>query len=81
MHDGKKDRSIKGTTEWTKHEIILDVPANASNIAFGALLSGTGQIWFADLHFDIVDNTVPTTGMDAGKWTPNKEPVNLDFQK
>ncbi len=63
MHDGKNNRSIKGSTDWKKYEIVLDVPAEASNIAFGALLVGTGQIWFQDLAFDVVDESVPTTGL------------------
>jgi hypothetical protein len=60
--DNMQDRSIKGTTEWKKYEIILDVPINASKIAFGALLVGIGQIWFDNLHFEIVDKSVQTTG-------------------
>jgi hypothetical protein len=79
MKDGKKDRSIKGTTEWTKYEIVLDVPFSSSNLAYGALLVGTGQIWFDDIKFEVVDNTVPTTGKE--EMIPNKEPVNLDFEK
>ena len=81
MHDGKKDRSIKGTTDWTRYEIVLDVPVNASNLAYGALLVGTGQIWFDDIKFEIVDNTVPTTGESSEHLMPGKEPVNLDFEK
>lgn len=81
MHDGKKDRSIKGTTEWTKYEIVLDVPLDATNIAYGALLVGTGQIWFDNLNFEIVDETVPITGSGKDDLKPNKEPVNLDFEK
>lgn len=82
MHDGAKDRSVKGTTGWTKYDIVLDVPAAASNLAYGALLSGTGQIWFDNIKFEIVDNTVPLTGKE---WNSPKasqtEPVNLDFEK
>lgn len=81
MKDGKKDRSIKGTTDWTKYEIVLDVPLNSSNLAYGALLVGTGQIWFDKIKFEVVDNTVPTTGKDNGAMMPNKEPVNLDFEE
>lgn len=81
MHDGKKDRSIKGTTEWTKYEIVLDVPLNASNLAYGALLVGTGQIWFDDIKFEVVDNSVPTTGEGKDALMPSKDPVNLDFEK
>lgn len=80
--DNMKDRAINGTSDWKKYEIILDVPTNASNIAYGALISGTGKIWFDDLNFEIVDNSVPTTGMSSGnskKTTPDT-PVNLDFE-
>ncbi len=78
MKDGKTDRSIKGTTDWTKYEIVLDVPENASFLAFGGLMVGTGQIWFDDLRFEVVDPSVPTTGY--GKDMPNPEPMNLDFE-
>ena len=62
--DNMSDRPIVGTTDWKKYDIVLDVPNNASNIAFGALLSGTGQIWFEKLTFEIVDTSVKTTGLD-----------------
>jgi len=86
MHDGKKDRSVKGTTDWTKYEIVLDVPYNASNIAFGALLGGTGQIWFDNLNFEIVTPNILTTGIEMETKSSTyavskKEPVNLDFEK
>jgi hypothetical protein len=80
MHDGKIDRSVKGTTDWTKSEIVLDVPNNASKLAYGALLVGTGQIWFDNIHFEIVDNTVPVTGGLTESMLTEKEPVNLDFE-
>lgn len=67
MHDGKTDRSVKGTTDWKKCEIVLDVPQAASRIAFGAILVGTGQIWFVDPTFEVVDATVPTTGLSPSE--------------
>ena len=83
MRDGKEDRSIKGRTDWTKYDIVLDVPANTSNLAYGALLVGTGQIWFDDITFEIVDTTVQTTGIDYEERTIliSDEPTNLDFEK
>jgi hypothetical protein len=69
-----EERAIKGTTDWKKYEIVLDVPLNASNIGFGALLSETGQIWLEKLNFEIVDTTVPTTGK-------KRDEPNLDFDK
>jgi len=88
-HDGKMDRSVKGTTDWKKYDIILDVPANATKISYGALLSGTGQIWFDNLTFEIVDKTVEATGISRKCDLLNgekpqgivNEPTNLGFEK
>lgn len=79
--DNMLNRPIKGTTEWKKYEIVLDVPVNAINIAYGALLVGTGQIWFDEITFEIVDNSIPTTGRGKENLMPSKEPLNLDFEK
>jgi hypothetical protein len=85
MHNGKNDVAVKGTTGWKKYDIVLDVPGNASNIAFGALLVGTGQIWVDKLNFEIVSTDVLPTGIEteteSSTYTPHqKEPVNLDFE-
>jgi hypothetical protein len=81
LKNGKTDRSIKGTTDWKNYEIVLDVPTDASNIAYGALLSGTGQIWFDDFKFEVVDNSIPTTGIDNASRMQHKEPVNGNFEQ
>lgn len=89
MYNGKKDRSTKGTTDWKKYEIVLNVPSNATRLAYGALLGGTGQIWFDNLTFEVVDNSVETTGIERTCDIQNakvpsgmeKEPVNLGFEK
>jgi len=60
--DNMQKRSVEGTTGWKKYELVLDVPNEASAIAYGALLSGTGQIWFDNISFEIVDDKVKTTG-------------------
>ena len=70
--DNMYDRHISGTTDWRQCEIILDVPYEATNMAYGALLSGTGQIWFTDIKFEIVDDKTPTTQRLS-------EPTNLNF--
>lgn len=80
--DNMENRPIKGTTGWKKYEIVLDVPKNASLIAFGALLAGTGQIWFDNITFEIVDNSVPTTDNKIIKDSASLSgPTNLDFEK
>jgi hypothetical protein len=78
--DNMNDRTIKGTTDWTKYEIVLDVPSNASLIAYGALLNGTGQIWFDNIAFEVVDDNVPTTSsLNGRKPVTQDEPTNLGF--
>ena len=75
--DNMADRPVKGTTDWTKYEIVLDVPMDASGIAYGALLDGRGQIWFDNMDFEIVDKSVPVTGINLEIL---KTPRNLSFE-
>lgn len=77
--DNMGDRPLRATTDWQKCEIVLDVPNNASNIAFGVLLDGTGQVWFDDFQFDIVSTDVAITG-NLNTLAPNATPVNLNFE-
>jgi hypothetical protein len=76
--DNMHDRCVKGTTDWTKYEIVLDVSAKATNLAYGALIGGTGTIWFDDIKFEIVENSTKATGRDVQ--TPDK-PTNLNFEE
>lgn len=78
--DNMMDRAVTGTTDWKKYEIVLDVPDAASQISYGALLRGTGQIWFDSLTFEVVDSNVPTTGKKADRVKVKDEPMNLDFE-
>jgi hypothetical protein len=80
--DNMHDRQIKGTTDWKKYELVLDVPHNASLIAYGALLNGQGQIWFDSITIEIVDHSTLTTGSIKAKPSATQtEPTNLDFEK
>ncbi len=78
--DNMQDRPIKGTTDWKKYEIVLDVPDSAQNIAFGLLLSGAGRTWVDDLSFEVVGKDVPTTGPKMGAGV-QPAPANLDFEE
>ncbi len=82
--DNMQDRPIAGNTEWTKYEIVLDVPQESTNISFGVLLSGTGIVWFDDLEFETVSKDVKTTGdmnRSCGIQYQNENPINLDFSQ
>jgi hypothetical protein len=76
--DNMQGRPIKGTSDWKKVEIVLDVPKEATDIAFGILLSKDGQVWIDDLKFEVVPTSVPLTGR-GGAMT--RVPSNLDFEK
>lgn len=73
--DNMGDRKIKGTTEWTKYEIILDVPKNSSTINYGVLLDETGMVWLDDLTFEEVEKSKDITGK-----TSLEEPTNSTFE-
>jgi hypothetical protein len=61
--DNMQDRAVKGTADWTPYSIVLDVSNNAQGLFFGTLMSGKGQLWISDLRFEVVDRTVPVTGV------------------
>ena len=60
--DNMYNRQITGSNDWTKYEVVLDVPDSSTNIGY-SLIQGEGEIWFPDLTFEVVGNDVPTTDM------------------
>lgn len=75
--DNMQKRPISGTTGWQRYYVELDVPKDATGIAFGILLSGPGQVWLSSTKFEIVGLDVPATSASE-KNLPNK-PVNSEF--
>ena len=75
--DNMGNRPIKGTTPWNKYEIILDVPETATNISYGVLTSGTGDALIDNFKFEIISNSVSSTG-SAIKL---KKPTNTNFEE
>jgi hypothetical protein len=59
--DNMMDRPVKGTADWTKCELVLDVPEDSVIIVFGLLIGGRGQAWADDLKLEAVDRDVPVT--------------------
>jgi hypothetical protein len=78
--DNMQDRPIKGSNDWTKCEIILDVPNESATLNFGILLSGTGKLWFNGVSFEAVDK-LETQPTNLNTNYTNKKPTNLDFSK
>jgi erythromycin esterase-like protein len=51
--DNMQNRGATGTTPWTRYEISMDVPANATAVVFGALQTGSGTAWIDSLEIRI----------------------------
>ena len=82
------DRAIGGTTDWGGYEVVLDVPLDASAIAFGPLLLGAGRFWVDQFTMEEVAPSVPTTNQlvapepDAPVKRPTvTQPTNLGFEE
>ncbi|MBI9062264.1 MAG: helix-turn-helix transcriptional regulator [Marinilabiliaceae bacterium] len=75
--DNMRDRPIKGDNDWTKCEIILDVPDESGTLNFGVLLNGTGKVWFDNITFEVVDKLKNKLTRESFL---NKKPSNLNFK-
>jgi hypothetical protein len=42
------ERWVRGTTDWNRFSVVIDVPENAAVIFVGATLVGTGTLWMDD---------------------------------
>jgi C-terminal processing protease CtpA/Prc len=70
-----KNRDIKGTNDWRKFEIILDLnPQQTNQIVLGCLLVGKGKIWVDDLEVHIDRKELK----NAKIYERNKYPADLD---
>jgi hypothetical protein len=88
--DDMEENAVSGTTDWTRYEIVLDVPADGAAIYLGAHLYGRGQVWLDDCRFEVVPEDVPATDRDRLRGGRDRtysiprlledEPVNLDFE-
>jgi hypothetical protein len=77
--DNMQKRPIKGTTSWVRHDVVLDVGADANLIALGILISNAGAAWIDQVRFEVVPDSVAVTGSAASS-SLRPGPVNLDFK-
>ena len=71
---------VSGTTDWTRYACVLDVPEEATALFISNLLSGRGEFFWADVRFEVVDDSVPVTDMQA-RYALKAAPTNLDFSE
>lgn len=63
MHNG-----VKGTTDWQKYEIELQMnPEKTDKIVFGALLVGTGKMWIDNLKITVDGKNVEDGNLEIFK--------------
>ena len=76
--DNMENRRVIGSNDWKQYAIVLDVPLETYEIAFGVLLVGSGKVWMDTFEIKEVDNSVVST--NTGPLIPYN-PVNLDFEE
>jgi hypothetical protein len=76
--DNMQSRPVKGTRDWQRYEVVLDVAPEAKKIAMGVLLDGEGTLWVSDMNLEVVPTSVPTTDMMTDQ---KRGPENLRFQR
>jgi hypothetical protein len=83
-------RGVRGTTEWSYQNIVIDIPQGAVALLYGAILNGRGRLYVDDLQFRVVDASVPPTTRpiapqphlaQGATSDPGREPRNLDFEE
>ncbi len=79
--DNMDSRVVAGTTGWQRYEIVLDVPSNSVDIAFGYFLAGSGRVWADNFKLEKVDASVPVTATAPGMPGMPKAPANPDFER
>jgi hypothetical protein len=87
--DNMGERGLHGEHDWTKCEVVLSVPKEAENIAFGGMMAGPGQIWFCNLKLEIVpdsekettDEQFANNGTRPKNISVNDVPTNLNFKE
>ncbi len=73
--DNMQPRAIRGTRDWRRYQVVLDVAPEAGRICYGFLLDGPGRVWVDDVALDEVGTDVPETS----QYRPERAPANLDF--
>jgi hypothetical protein len=78
--DNMQARAIRGTSGWRSYDVVLDVAQDATEISFGALLNGGGELWLSGVSLEPVGKDVALT-VDKAPEAPRfpSQPVNLDF--
>ncbi|MGA2440292.1 MAG: hypothetical protein ABSH08_05005 [Tepidisphaeraceae bacterium] len=59
--NGAINRPLRGTTDWSRVEIVSDIPSDVWRLMVGLQMKGSGRVWIDDAKIEVVGNDVPTT--------------------
>jgi RNA polymerase sigma factor (sigma-70 family) len=85
--DNMDGRTVQGTADWARYEVVLDVSTDADTVSFGLWLQGPGIAWVDDFSLGPAGLGVPVTEQLARALPTHPaaadapaRPVNLDFE-
>ncbi|NOJ98245.1 AraC family transcriptional regulator [Corallococcus coralloides] len=76
--DNMQSRALVGTHGCKRYDVVLDVPAEATTIMAGLIMSGTGKAWLGGVRFETVDASVKTTDLLAAPHPLPSAPLGLE---
>lgn len=75
--DNMNDRPLRGSFGWQTAQVVLDIPADATALSFGFLLSGGGQLQATSFNLEVVPGNTPTTGRADAQPVLPRQPSHL----
>ncbi|HYV98075.1 MAG TPA: hypothetical protein VE967_11515 [Gemmatimonadaceae bacterium] len=90
------NRPVGGSSDWTRRQIVLDIPPATIGLTFGFGMGGPGEIWIDDAVLEAAEADAPVSRplgkapvAERGKAALQsklyaaapKDPVNMDFEK
>jgi hypothetical protein len=60
VFDNMETQGLRGTQDWSRYELQVDLPAETRWLNIGVVLSGSGTVWADDLHLRV--------WLSAGRW-------------
>ncbi len=77
--DNMNKNGVKGTTDWTKYEITLDMnPEKTKQIVIGGLLVGKGKMWLDNFNVSIDGKDIKDLKLFEGKLYPAEKDKEFD---
>ena len=58
---GGKWIKLPASSDLTRHEVVLDVPARSASVQFGVGVAGPGVLWVDEPKLEVVGLDVPAT--------------------